>query len=1437
MMTSTAHYQAPQSRFVRRLQEKLSHYQRVLPPVEPPHFLEIQKQSYEWFLKEGLKELLRAFSPIEDYTGTLVLEFLDYELEIPQPQPGCSQCRQGACHQHKYFSPDACKERGLTYEASLKAKVRLIDKEAGDVKEWTDVYLGELPLMTPQMTFIVNGTERVVVSQLNRSSGVYFSSKLHELTGRELFMAQIVARNGNWVEFETVVETRQEEHAKERISIRVRFGGSKPMPATMLLKAFSALKETRGIPQRISRLSKSNPNLKGKRLAEPVIDQKTGELLAQANTIITQEMWEQWQKAAVEKITVYEELLPCSTTEDIVRMFSVPQTYTQPIQMSPEELDDQRLWLLKDLIDLRSKRVIVRSPVRVTPEILERINRVLESGLTEVTLYRCDPYISDTLEVDPAPDEKTALLMVHRVLRPSEPATLDAARELISNLFLDPRRYDLGKVGRHLLNRKLRFKDWLGAEPDSEIVTLTLEDLIGTIRAIILFREKVESLDDKMGQQFWGLFGNGAREKGQVTGIVFSQPQAPIPEILKQPDWLSLLQDDVDHLKNKRLRSVGEVLQSQLRVAMLRMERVLKERMTTVPKDQLSPQQLLSIKPLQAAIRSFFATGQLSQFLSQHNPLDELEHKRRMTSLGPGGISRESAKGMLQLRDVHASHYGRICPIQTPEGPNIGLISTLASYAKVDEFGFIRTPYRVVKDGVLTGEIHWLAPDEDERFYIAPADTPVDENGKIIPERLIVRGPKPETGEAGYMWVHRSQVQYMDASPRQCFSVATNLIPFLEHNDANRALMGSNMQRQAVPIIHPEAPLVRTGLEAKVAKDSGAVIIAEEDGIVEYVDASRIEMKTRSGEKKVYDLRTFKRSNQGTCFHQRPLVSKGQRVKKGDVLADGPATQNGLLALGRNLLVAFMVWEGYNYEDAIVISDRLVKEDILTSIHIESHETTARDTKLGPEEITRDVPNTSEERLKFLDENGIVIIGSEVKSEDILVGKAVPKPVSELSPEDRLMVAIFGKKAEDMKDASLKVPPGEYGTVIGILVLARYKYRCRKCGEIVKTWKKLERLEHSKCGGKLEQLPGDELKSGINMMVRVYVAQRRKISVGDKLAGRHGNKGVIAKILSEADMPYLPDGTPVDIILSPLGVPSRMNIGQLFETHLGWLAHFYGTSFEVPPFLGLIKESDLVDGFREAVNELIKEQLYRMATTEWTTRETKDEGRKSVGAETMRIRKPQWGEPAETYAEELTQLILSQPSEVKKQLLALLNLPQNAGKSNVKEELLARAKLRVGFDPETGKSILYDGRTGEPFDQPVTIGWMFIMKLIHMVEDKTHARSVGPYSLVTQQPLGGKAQFGGQRLGEMEVWALEAYGAAYNLQEMLTVKSDDVHGRVQTFEDIAHGRNILEAGIPESFKILVKELQSLGLQVTVETKDGTVVELKDEEEPEEKGKG
>lgn len=1430
MATVHERQKGEQSAFLCQLRKRREQYQRILAPIDPPHFMEVQRQSYEWFLREGMRELLQAFSPVEDYTGTLVLEFVDYnegylcttcrkywrpkEVEhrgkdgkvisickecgsetqltlygAPQLMPGCSQCQQGACHQHKFFSPDACKEHNLTYEAPLKAKVRLTDKETGELIEWADVYLGELPLMTPQGTFIINGIERVVISQLNRSSGVYFSSKLHELTGKELFLAQIVARDGNWVEFETDAED----------VVRVRIGSFKLMPATLLLKAFSAIKETRDIPPVVKRVQKSEKSVLGKRLAEPVIDPKTGELIADENIVITSELWGRLRASSVDKVAVYEELLPCGTTADIVRLFGVPVNFAQ-------KADTQNLiglWLIEDLLDPKSRRPILRAPMCIDEEAAEQVNRLLEAGLTQVTLYRCDPYISATLKVDPTHDERNALITVHRILRPSEPTNYEAAKELILSIFLDPRRYDLGKVGRYLLNRKLRFADWLGKEPPPERTTLTIGDLVGTLRAIILFREKVEALDERSGRPFWGLFKDSS-DSSDMT----------IPPILQKPDWMGLLQDDVDHLKNKRVRSVGELLQSQLRVALLRMERALKERMATIPREQLSPNQLLSIKPLQAAIRSFFASGQLSQFMSQNNPLDELEHKRRMTALGPGGISRESAKGMLQLRDVHPSHYGRICPIRTPEGPNIGLITNFATYARVDEFGFLRTPYRVMKNGQLTDEVVWLAPDEDERYYIAPIDTPLDEQGRIVPERLIVRGPKPETGESGYLWVHRSQVQFMDASPRQCFSVATNLIPFLEHDDANRALMGSNMQQQAVPLIRPEAPMVQTGLERRVGIDSGALVLADEDGVISYVDASKIELTTRTGEKKTYELRTFRRSNQGTCWHQRPLVSKGQRVRKGEVLADGPATQKGQLALGRNLAVAFMVWEGYNYEDAIVISERLVKEDILSSIHIESYETTARDTKLGPEEITRDVPNVSEERLKFLDENGIVVLGAEVKSDDILVGKAVPKAAVELSPEDRLMVAIFGKKAEDMRDASLKVPPGEWGTVIGAVVLARYKYRCRKCGEIIRNWRKMERLEHPRCGGRLEQLTGDELRTGVNMMVRVYVAQRRKISVGDKIAGRHGNKGVIAKILPEADMPFLPDGTPLDVILSPLGVPSRMNIGQLLETHLGWLAHFYGLSFEVPPFSGLVKEEHILEGFKEATNEQWKEALFEIASKEWK----------------VKTSKPRWGEPAEDYAAELANSILNQPADQKSSILSLLNLPQDADGDSIKTALLERAKQRVGFDPDTGRSVLYDGRTGEPFDQPVTVGWMFIMKLIHLVEGKVHARATGPYSLVTQQPLGGKAQFGGQRLGEMEVWALEAYGAAYNLQEMLTVKSDDIHGRTQTFEEIAHGRNILDAGIPESFKILVKELQSLCLQVTVERKDGTVLEFKDEEE-------
>ncbi|MCS7225006.1 MAG: DNA-directed RNA polymerase subunit beta [Armatimonadetes bacterium] len=1390
------------SPFLKELAERQEYSRQVLKPLEPPDLTEVQRQSYQWFLEKGLRELLRAFSPIEDYTGTLVLEFLDYRIDPPKPDLHCASCLQGACHQHKYFSPDACKERGLTYEAPLRAKVRLVDKETGEVKEWGDVYLGELPLMTPQGTFIINGTERVVVSQLNRSSGVYFSSRIHELTGKELFLAQIVARDGNWVEVETVVEAKQEEKAKERTVLRVRIGGSRAMPLTLLLKAFSGLKETRGIAPKVKIVKKDDPALLGKRLAEVLVDANTGEILGEENAIVTKEMKERLTNAAVEEVKVLDEVVTCGTAADIVRLFSVAEVYSQPLTEDPSVVEDQKLWLVDDLIDPKSRKPLIKAPARVTAEVLEKINAYLASGLGRVTLYRCDPYISDTLEVETTLDERIALLTIQKNLRPNEPAHIEEAKALIHNLFLDPRRYDLGPVGRYLLNRKLGFSDWLGDEPPRDRVTLTLEDLVGVARALILFREKTEALDERSGRPFWGIF------RGSENGVDLN-----IPAILRKADWWSLVPDDVDHLKNKRVRSVGELLQSQLRVAFLRMERAIKERMATVARDQLVPNLLISIKPIQAAVRSFFASGQLSQFMSQHNPLDELEHKRRMTSLGPGGISRDSAKGMLQLRDVHPTHYGRICPIQTPEGPNIGLISHIASYARIDEYGFLTSPYRVVKNGRVTGQIVWLAPDEDERYFIAPADTPVNEKGQIILERLIVRGPKAETGEHGYLWVNRDQVQFMDATPLQCFSVATNLIPFLEHDDANRALMGSNMQRQAVPLLRPEPPLVQTGMEEKAARGSGALVIAEEDGRVRRLDASFIELETKDGIKR-YPLRTFGRSNQGTCWHQRPLVRQGQTVLKGDVLADGPATQKGQLALGKNLLVAFMVWEGYNYEDAIVVSQRLVEEDILTSVHIEAYEVTARDTKLGPEEITRDVPNLSEDQLRYLDENGIIVVGAEVRSDDILVGKAVPKASSELSPEDKLMVAIFGKKAEDMKDASLRVPPGEWGTVIGATVLARYKYRCKKCSEIVRHWKRLERLVHSRCQGTLEAIGGDDLKSGVNMMVRVYVAQRRKISVGDKMAGRHGNKGVVSKILPTADMPYLPDGTPVDVLLSPLGVPSRMNIGQLLETHLGWLAHYYGTPIAVPPFQSLVTAENIWDGFNEAVMELTKETLYQLATTEWG----------------LKPRRPRAGESAEEYAQQIGSLMMGLTGKARETLFAQLALSDDATLEQTQERIVERAQKRIGMDPKTGKTVLYDGRTGEPFDQPVTVGYMYLMKLIHLVEDKIHARATGPYSLVTQQPLGGKAQFGGQRLGEMEVWALEAYGAAHNLQEMLTVKSDDVMGRVQTFEDIAHGRNVLEPGIPESFKILIKELQSLGLQVSVETREGTPVELKDEEE-------
>jgi len=1049
-------------------------YAKIQEVLEMPNLIEIQQNSYEWFLKEGLREMFHDISPIQDFTGNLVLEFVDYSLGEPK------------------YSVEDCKERDVTYAAPLRVKVRLINKETGEVKE-QEVFMGDFPLMTEKGTFIINGAERVIVSQLVRSPGVYYSAQI-DPSGKKLYGATVIPNRGAWLEFETDIND----------NIFVRIDRTRKLPATVLIRA-----------------------------------------------------------------------LGNGTNAKIMELFDGHER------------------------------------------------------------------IQATLERDNTDSEEEALVEIYKRLRPGEPPTVESARSLLETLFFDPKRYDLANVGRYKLNKKLKLS------VPQDIRHLTREDIFATLAGML-------RLIDADGPG-----------------------------------------DDIDHLGNRRLRSVGELLQNQFRIGLSRMERVVRERMTIQDVDVITPQVLINIRPVVAAIKEFFGSSQLSQFMDQTNPLAELTHKRRLSALGPGGLSRERAG--FEVRDVHHSHYGRMCPIETPEGPNIGLIGSLSTYARINEFGFIETPYRKVdkEKGVVTEEIEYLTADEEDNFIIAQANVPLDENGKFQEARVWARHGHDN------LVVPTSMVDYMDVSPKQVVSIATALIPFLENDDANRALMGSNMQRQAVPLLRTDSPFVGTGMEYKAAKDSGVVVIAQKPGVVERVTADDIIIRNDEGSLDTYRLLKFTRSNQGTCMNQKPIVRQGERVEGGQIIADGPSTDQGELALGRNVLVAFMPWEGYNYEDAILVSEKLVKEDYFTSIHIEEYECDARDTKLGPEEITRDIPNVGEEVLKDLDERGIIRVGAEVRPGDILVGKVTPKGETELTAEERLLRAIFGEKAREVRDTSLRVPHGEAGKIVDVKVFSREN--------------------------------GDELAPGVNQLVRVYIAQKRKISEGDKMAGRHGNKGVIARIMAEEDMPFMPDGTPIEIVLNPLGVPSRMNIGQVLETHLGWAAKTLGIKVATPVF----------DGARE-------EDVF---------------------------------------------------------------------------ETLTKAGL-----PANGKTILYDGRTGEPFDNPVTVGYVYMLKLAHLVDDKIHARSTGPYSLVTQQPLGGKAQFGGQRFGEMEVWALEAYGAAYTLQEILTVKSDDVVGRVKTYEAIVKGENVPEPGVPESFKVLIKELQSLGLDVKVLSEDDEEIEIKEEEE-------
>ncbi|HAP93643.1 MAG TPA: DNA-directed RNA polymerase subunit beta [Desulfotomaculum sp.] len=1063
--------------------------------LDLPDLIEIQKSSFEWFLNDGLREVFHSVSPIQDFTGSLVLEFLDYILGEPK------------------YSEEECKERDVTYSSPLRVKVRLINKDTGEVKE-QEVFMGDLPLMTEKGTFVINGAERVIVSQLVRSPGVYFGEQ-QDSSGKKLYTATIIPNRGAWLEFET--------DANDQIYVRV--DRTRKIPATVLVRALGY-----------------GPNIR------------------------------------------------------ILGMFN------------------------------------------------ENV------------------HIQDTLARDNTDSGEEALVEIYKRLRPGEPPAVESARALLELLFFDPKRYDLANVGRYKIEKKLKHG--------------------------FLYRDKDQPGDDRQ----WRRGATSNREF--IRELTHADIIETIRYLLKLLDGEGQV-DDIDHLGNRRVRSVGELLQNQFRIGLARMERVIRERMTIQDVDVITPQVLINIRPVVAAIKEFFGSSQLSQFMDQTNPLAELTHKRRLSALGPGGLSRERAG--FEVRDVHHSHYGRICPIETPEGPNIGLIGSLSSFARVNSFGFIETPYRKVdkENRRVTEEIVYLTADEEEDKVIAQANVPLDENG-YFKGRVAAR----YGGEI--LVVPDGKVDYMDVSPKQVFSVASALIPFLEHNDANRALMGANMQRQAVPLVRIEAPLVGTGVEYKIARDSGVALIAKNSGMVKRVTANEILIRTDQGTvDPPYKLLKFNRSNQGTCINQKAIVKKGERVEAGHVIADGPSTDHGELALGRNVLVAFMPWEGFNYEDAILISEKLVKEDYFTSIHIEEYECEARDTKLGPEEITRDIPNVGEDILKDLDDRGIIRVGAEVRPGDVLVGKVTPKGETELTAEERLLRAIFGEKAREVRDTSLRVPHGEGGKVVDVKVFSRNN--------------------------------GDELLPGVNRLVRAYVAQKRKISEGDKMAGRHGNKGVIARIMAEEDMPFLPGGEPVEIVLNPLGVPSRMNLGQVLEAHLGWAAKVMGYFVATPVFNGAV-EGDILD-------------------------------------------------------------------------------------------FLKKAGL-----PENGKIALRDGRTGEPFDNPITVGYVYMLKLAHLVDDKIHARSTGPYSLVTQQPLGGKAQFGGQRFGEMEVWALEAYGAAYTLQEILTVKSDDVVGRLKTYEAIVKGENVPEPGVPESFKVLVKELQSLCLDVKVLSENDGEIAIKEAEE-------
>ncbi len=1313
-----------------------------------PNLVEIQLNSFQWFLDRGLRELFHNFSPIEDFTGNLSLELVDYYLDKEK------------------YSVEECRDRDMTYERPIKARV-VLRTPSGDMQE-TEVYLGDLPIMTDRGTFVVNGVDRVVVSQLARSPGVYFNDNI-DFSGRILYTATLIPSEGAWLEVET--------DANNVISVRV--GQTRKFPLTTLLRALGAFDHGNNYGYEF--LPKDQ--VLGRTTASSVVDQGTGELLIEAGEEITDDLFARIQAAQVEQVEVLVPPMSVSTTAEVLSLYSTTQELENPDR---ETIFGKRP--IEDIIDPKSGKVLVKAYQKVSNQ--ETAKRIEGLSLPSVTILVPNEYIEATVEAEGnIQDQEDALADIYRTIRPGDPSTAESARSLLSSIFYDLRRYDLARVGRYKLNKRLGLN--LPMDDRPELIaklgpghratrSVTQADLVAIIKYIIDFAAGVHS------------------------------------------------RDDIDHLENKRVRSVGELLQNQMRLGFLRMEKVARERMTAADAENVVPQVVLSVKPISASIKSFFGSSQLSQFMDQTNPLAELTHKRRLSALGPGGLSRQSAK--LEVRDVHHSHYSRVCPIETPEGPNIGLIGSLAILGRIDEFGFLLAPYRKVVDGVVTDKIEYITADEEDKYYLAPANTRLEADGRIP-------GPTPVRHRGTFPTVRPQQIDYMDVMPMQIVSPATALIPFLENDDANRALMGSNMQRQAVPTLRPRAPVCKTGVEKKVAADSGSAVRARRDGRVIYVTAERIVVETRDRDedgkpyRDVYRLLNMLRSNNATCITQRPIVRKGQRVRQGDVIADGPSMEQGELALGQNLLVAFMPAGGFNYEDAIMLSERLVKDDVYTSIHIEKYETEARDTKLGPEEITRDIPNVSEDALKDLDEDGIIRIGAEVRAEDILVGKVAPKGQGELTPEERLVIAIFGKKAEETRDVSLRLPHGEKGKVIDIKRFSRFKYRCTGCQTVYDFSKKPDTLVCQKyeCGGELERVQADELPAGVNMLVRCYIAQKRKVMEGDKMAGRHGNKGVISKIVPEEDMPFLPDGTPVDVLLNPLGVPSRMNIGQILETHLGLVCKFLGGSYTNPIFEGR-KEADIIGELQKLGGILRSQRLHDFATKECKLElyAVPDDGYDALVTATRAAVEAL--DPATLYrvgakinvpAAEDAQPVVDEESGEE-------FLPVTA--EAVLETILRIVDRRVGFLEKEGKMMLRDGRSGDYFEMPVTVGLIYMLKLAHLVDDKIHARSTGPYSLVTQQPLGGKAQFGGQRFGEMEVWALEAYGAAYTLQEILTIKSDDVLGRVKTYEAIVKGDTITAPGIPESFRILVNELQSLGLKVSVEDREGNVVDLRDQEE-------